>query len=300
MKTIVKERKLDFWDFINESLRIFLFRIKDFSLLALGSIILSSLTMVLISEEFSSENTTTNIIKIVLLFSILILQILIGLVISMSSAIITEHVVEGKSISLKDSIKLATSKWGGAFTTQFLASIIILGLTLLLFIPGFVYSIYYIFVLYAFVLRGKEGTEALKYSKTLVEGQWWRLFWIFLGISIIFGIINAVFTILFGLISDNPYLAVIPNAITLYLASIIGIINVVIFLNMDFVHHRRLEKRKEMEKAKKIKKAQAITEYVKDVKKAKSSPVKRPTIKNTPRTSEKTKTTARRNTRKKE
>jgi uncharacterized membrane protein len=295
MQTIVKERKLGFWDFINEGLRIFVFRIKDFSLLALGSIIPSTLLLALASEEFSSSSTETNIIKIAILFSILILQVLIGLVVSMSSAIITENIIEGKSISLADSIKLAASKWGRAFTTQLLAFIIIFGLTLLLFIPGFIYSIYYIFALYVVALRDKGGTEALKYSKTLVEGQWWRIFWILLGIAIIFGIINGAFTILFGLISDNPYFAIIPNAVTLYIASILGIINIVIFLNMDFVYHRRLEKRKEMEKAKKVKKAQSIEEYVKGTK---STPVKRPTIKNTPRKPGKAAT--KRNTRKKE
>ncbi|MBI5354740.1 MAG: hypothetical protein HZB50_19020 [Chloroflexi bacterium] len=300
MKTIVNERTMDFFDFISEGFKIFFTRVGDFSLLALGLIIPTSLLLVITANGFTSQNTKTNVIKIILLCLILALEVVVGLIASMSSKLIVESIVKNKPISLAKAINLALSKWGRAFVTQLFTSLIILGLTLLLFIPGVIYSIYYLFMLDAVALRDKDGREALKYSKTLIEGQWWRIFWISMGIGIIFSIFNGLITFLLSKVSANPYFAIVPNAITLYIASIFGVVSTVLFLNIDFVYHRRLAKRKEIAIARNAKKAPTIEEYLKDKQKTKTSTVKRSTVKKVARKVEKTKPVAKRNTRKKE
>jgi hypothetical protein len=138
---------MDFADFISEGFRIFFFRIKDFSLLALSTIIPLSLSLAIVASGFPSQDTETDIAKIILLCVALLFQVIVSLVASMSSKLITESIVEKKPVSLTDAIKLAWSKWGRAVITQLLTSLIILGLSLLLFIPGFIYSIYYLFML---------------------------------------------------------------------------------------------------------------------------------------------------------
>lgn len=289
---------MDFADFISEGIKIFFLRVKDFSLLALIAIVPLSFLPAITASEFPSQDTQTNIVKIILLFVIVIFQTIVSLVASMSSKLITESIVEQKPISLTDALKLAWSKWGRAFITQLLTSLIILGLSLLLFIPGFIYSVYYIFMLDAVALRDQDGMDALKYSKKLIEGQWWRIFWISMGIGIIYLIFNGSITFLLGKVSVNPYFAIIPNAITLYIASILGVVGTVLFLNVDFVYHRKLTKRKEVEKRENY--APTIDEYLKAKKKKEASTSKRSTVKKVKPKTEKSKTVVKRSTRKKE
>jgi hypothetical protein len=289
---------MDFADFIREGFKIFFFRIKDFSLLALSTVVPLSLLLAIVAGGFSSEDNKTNVVKIILFCLAFLFQVIVSLVASMSSKLIVESIVEQKPMSLTDAIKLAWSKWGRALTTQLLTSLIILGLSLLLFIPGFIYSIYYIFMLDAVALRDKDGMEALKYSKTLIEGQWWRIFWISMGIGVIYLIFNGLITFLLGKVSANPYFAIVPNAITLYIASIFGVVSTVLFLNIDFVHHRKLTRRKEIEKRESF--APTIEEYLEAKKKKKASSSKRSTVKKVKPKAEKSKTVLKRNTRKKE
>ena len=289
---------MDFMDFISEGFKIFLFRIKDFSLLALSTVVPLSLLLAIVASGLPSQDNETNIVKIILLCVILLFQVIVSLVASMSIKLITESIIKQKPISLTNAIKLAWSKWGRAFTTQLLTSLIILGFSLLLIIPGFIYSIYYIFVLDAVALRDKDGMEALKYSKTLIEGQWWRIFWISMGIGIIYSIFNGLITFLLGKVSANPYFAIVPNAITLYVASIFGVVSTVLFLNIDFVHHRKLTRRKEIEKRENY--APTIEEYLEAKKKKKASTSKRSTVKKVKSKTEKSKTVVKRSTRKKE
>ena len=71
MNTIVNERSMDFADFISEGFKIFFFRIKDFSLLALSTVVPLSLLLVIVASGFPSQDTETNIVKIILLHYIL-------------------------------------------------------------------------------------------------------------------------------------------------------------------------------------------------------------------------------------
>ncbi len=298
MKTIVNERVMDFFDFISEGFKIFFSRVGDFSILALGTIIPASLFFLFVQNSVSNTKNDLDVAKFILLFVILVFYVIASLTMTMSSKIIVEGIVENKNISLAKAITLASSKWGRAFTTQLLSSLIIFAWSLLLVIPGFIYSIYYLFILDAVALRDKDGQEALKYSKSLVEEQWWRMFGITLGIGIIFGVFNGLISFVFGRISENPYFAIIPNAIALYGASIFGVISTVLFLNNDFVYRRRLTRRKEVEKREEY--APTIEEYLEAKKKKKASTSKRSTVKKVKPKAEKPKTVVKRNIRKKE
>lgn len=288
---------MDFFDFISEGFKIFFFRIGDFSILALLTIIPASLLPVLTQKNITNVNDF-DFAKFILLFILFVFYLIAGLITVMSSKIIVEGIVEDKPVSLLKTINLAYSKWGRAFTTQLLTSLILFAWSLLLFIPGFIYSIYYLFVLDAVALRNKDGQEALKYSKSLVEEQWWRVLGITFGIGIIFSIFNGLITFAFGKVSENPYFTIIPNAITLYTTSIFSIISTVLFLNNDFIYHRRLTRRREM--AKREKSAPTIEEYLEEKNKKKASTSKRSTVKEVKPKTEKPKTAVKRNTRKKE
>lgn len=298
MITKITERVMDFSDFISEGFKIFFARIGDLSILSLGNIIPASLLLLLAQDNVLKSSDDLNVVKIVLLLVILVFYAIVGLITTMSSKIIVEGVVVDKPVSLVKAINLASSKWGRAFTTQLLSSLIIFAWSLLLFIPGFIYSIYYLFVLDAVALRDKDGQEALKYSKSLVEEQWWRIFLITLGIGVIYAIFNGTISFVFARISENPYFAIIPNAITLYGGSIFGVVSTILFLNNDFIYHRRSTRRKEIEKREKY--APTIDEYLEAKQQKKATTSKRSTVKKVQPKTEKPKTVVKRNTRKKE
>ncbi len=258
MNTIVNERELDFTDILNQGLKTFFFKIKDIVLIALLSFVPIRIIIVFISEGLPSYSAKTDFVRFFILFLLFFIEIITIVIAEMSIAIIAEGVIDQKHISALDAVKSASSKWGTAITTNVLASIIIIGLTLLLVIPGLIYSINYVFILSVVALRDKYGNEALAYSKKLVEGQWWRVFGIQLGVGIVFGILNEIITYPLSRISDNLYYTVVLNTITYLICIIISVMTVVLFLNNDFVYHRRLIKRRESERLRKIKSAPSI------------------------------------------
>jgi hypothetical protein len=57
-----------------------------------------------------------------------------------------------------------------------LTTLIVLGGTLLLIIPGIIFSVWYIFGNIALVIDDKRALIALKASHALVKGRWWQVF----------------------------------------------------------------------------------------------------------------------------
>lgn len=279
MQTIVKRRQLDFIDILLEGAKICAFKFGDISLLALGSGVAAALMTLVVENAFPLRGIATNIAALILWLLLWIVVAAISLMLSMSIAVITENVVDNQAISLPEAVKYAASRLGSALATSVLAGLIILGLSLLLIVPGIVYSTYYAFALYAVALRDRTQLGALKYSKTLVEGQWWRVFGISLGIGVIYVVVNGAITFLLSKISNDPYFSVVPGAISLALGAFFGVANVVLFLNNDFVYQRRLAHRKERERLRRLKKAPSVEEYLektrkKNINRAKPEPGK--------------------------
>jgi hypothetical protein len=219
-----------------------------------------------------------------IIFTLFMTYVIFNFILNLSIAIITEKVIDQKDVSWLSAIKDASSKWGRALLTIILTSLILLGLSLLLVIPGFIYSVYYTFIMPVIALRGFFGKEALDYSKKLVEGQWWRVFGIQIVLSIILGIISMVINVPIGLISEKFHAVNFSNAASYFLGSLIGIafsiMNTVLFLNNEFVYNNRLAKRKEMEKLRKTKKIQHTEPIVENAKQeepesSKQSPAKK-------------------------
>lgn len=89
-----------------------------------------------------------------------------------------------------------------AIYTSLLAGIIIFGGTLLFIIPGIIFSVWYMFSTYAVILDGKKGREALRMSKSLVTGRWWRILWRAAAPALLFGFV-AYLIILAALVPLN-------------------------------------------------------------------------------------------------
>jgi len=88
------------------------------------------------------------------------------------------------------------------FLGSLLYSLIVIGGTLLLIIPGIIWSVKYSLVTYLIVDKGMSPVEALHKSGEITNGSKWRLFWF----GIVLGLINIVGALIFfvGLLFTIP------------------------------------------------------------------------------------------------
>ena len=173
----------------------------------------------------------------------ILIQILLSLITmlaTLSIVVITDRAVEGQSLSWTDAILLAFSKWAKALGTGILAGLIVALGFLIFIIPGVIFAVYYMFTSYVVVLRNESGIEALSYSKSLVQGQWWRMFGIGLAVGIIIFLITMAviypLNLIVSLISYNPYWSIIPTTLVSIVSAFSIITMVLLFLNTDYTY----------------------------------------------------------------
>ncbi len=169
-----------------------------------------------------------------------ILEGLIGIIATMSIAYIIKQKIDGKIVDFKHAIKKSLSRWPAAIGTNIMLGIFLLGLTLLLIIPGIIYSVYWIFVLYVVVLHDKSGKNALDYSKGIVKGRWWKV----VGYSLVFGILALVVSLSIGL-AEGVILGFLPenfivsvfevllDTFTDFLLAYFTVVSIIFFINFD-------------------------------------------------------------------
>jgi hypothetical protein len=163
-----------------------------------------------------------------------VLELLFGVLATMGIAFLVENHIQGRTLGAGDVLKKAVNRWPSAVGTNIIAGLIIMGLTLLLIIPGVIWSVYYIFRTFVVVLRMKSGSEALKYSKSLVVRKWWKVF----GYTFVFGIVTigaaSILGVIVGLFWDNFIVDFILGVITDIMMSFFIVAQTVFFLNLDY------------------------------------------------------------------
>ena len=158
---------------------------------------------------------------------------LIGVIGFISFVIITESSAHGIEITLRNVLLKACSRWWAFIKSTFLSGIIIFLYTLLLIIPGIIKSIQFVFVGYAASIRDVSGKKALEYSKSVTEGQRWRIFGFFLLLWLLsIGPAIAYFYLIY--ITDNDKLIVNSALVINYFISpFFTILYGVLFLDLE-------------------------------------------------------------------
>lgn len=102
-------------------------------------------------------------------------------------------IIEKKEIGHIKENMLQTSKYlWPIIWTSFLLVLAILGGFVLFIIPALIFAIWFVYYFYTVIFEEKKGVEALKSSKALVSGRWWKTLWLILAPSIFYGIIILV------------------------------------------------------------------------------------------------------------
>ena len=107
---------------------------------------------------------------------------------------------------------------------------------LLFFVPGIIYSVNNGYCAIAFVLRDQRGKAAFQYSRSLVKGNWWKVFFFtMLVLTTNFGLEILTSTVLNSITTNFPILVTVLSSILTSLVSVgVGISGVLLFLNLDF------------------------------------------------------------------
>ncbi len=90
-----------------------------------------------------------------------------------------------------------------AIIISIMTTIIVFAGTLFFIIPGILFSVWYLFGSIALVLDNQRSFAALRMSKSLVMGRWWKVFFaavvptiaISLGLIVLEGLISFVFSL---------------------------------------------------------------------------------------------------------
>jgi len=229
------QRQMSFGEILSEGFRLIRNNFIPILLLLLCSQIPFNLFRTFLPDVVTSERygeLNVSIVSVLISF----VNFLINLFVWIGIAFIVEKSVQGELVSLREIFKLSFSRLDDVFGTSLLVSIIILGLTLLLVVPGIIWSNYYSFAVIITALRNMKAKAALQYSKKLVQGQWWRVFWIYTAIRIPIVIFNLLILLLSRQVPDIKLLYIFaPFTIFNIVGAITLVMTVILFLNTESV-----------------------------------------------------------------
>jgi hypothetical protein len=161
-----------------------------------------------------------------LFFPIMLVLIIVGLWTFVSLFYVINN--REKSVGFKEAMANGWPRIVPFFWISFLTGLISMLGFFLFIIPGIIFSVWYILSEYVFIAEGLKGAAALKRSKELVKGFWWKVFWRFLGFGFI--IFLAMIPVLiitlvlsfFGLTLVGAILNSIFNALITPLSAVYG------------------------------------------------------------------------------
>ncbi len=158
--------------------------------------------------ELGSEPEPSEILGVIFSFKYLIVLIfsiiLFLLGVWMSASFIYNSLYRKKEMSIKE-----TLTGGKKYLWRFLAfsivyGLFLIGLFLLLIIPGIIFMVFWIFAAFVFIGENKPILESLKISHNIVKSRWWRTF----GFSLLFLLIVILVSWVFGIIAGIINVAV--------------------------------------------------------------------------------------------
>ena len=148
--------------------------------------------------------------------------------------VMVESYTKNEPLAFGSAVRKAFSSLISVLWAAILSTLIIFGMLLLLVVPGIIYAVYYIFAQNAVVLRGMKGKAALDYSKSLVKGRWWRVFWYFTVLIIMTCLPSILYGVAYSFMTKTLAHEMAKAAMTSMLGVYYGITMTIFFINLDF------------------------------------------------------------------
>ncbi|WP_206758811.1 hypothetical protein [Anabaena sp. FACHB-83] len=190
------------------------------------------LPFLIIFQFFSFDSNPILGILFIIFYVIIVFPVYVN-----GLTILTEGYVLGENPQIDVAIKRILSRIIPLTGLSIRFGIICFLLSLLLIIPGIIYAVNNSYYGQAFILRGQTGKAAFEYSRSLVKGNWWKVFLLSIISSIIISQYEKwIAKILNRVLIDFPALvAIIGDIISINLVAAVTIISgVLLFLNLEF------------------------------------------------------------------
>jgi hypothetical protein len=142
--------------------------------------------------------------------SILLLSLL-GILIPLGIVVILRGSLDGKIIDYQTALRTAFTRWGAGITTSLLMAICLIGLVILLVIPAIYFGVLWAFAMYLIMDENLSNMAALKASKAIVQGRWWKVFGNSIAFAVVAGIVASIVSWPFG--GSNVVSVTIANTI---------------------------------------------------------------------------------------
>lgn len=128
------------------------------------------------------------------------LVVLASVWVSMAVAYLVKSRIDGQNPGFGESLGAVSGRLGPAILTSIIQVFLLIGLSLLLIIPGLIFAVYWNFSNYAVLFGGKSGMAALSESKSIVQGRWFKVFWRALAIAIMVIVASLIVQSMIGLV----------------------------------------------------------------------------------------------------
>lgn len=162
-----------------------------------------------------------------------LVEFLVGTLATISVVLIAKSRIDGKSLDFRKALKKAAGRWLPAIGTELLLILLLIGLFLLLIVPGVIFGIFWGFALYAVALREKSGMGALRYSKAMVKGRWPKVFGYFLVFGLLGGAVSLAVLSPFSFLRNNFFTQVSFGMLEKIVGAFFIVVGTVFFLDME-------------------------------------------------------------------
>lgn len=172
-----------------------------------------------------------------LFYVILIVAGIVGMIFYVAASIITVNYLHGRNTSYKNVKQKILSS---LFPLCWLSFIFLINYILrcfLLLIPGIIYLINNQYYILAFVLRDERGGDTFSYSRSVVEGDWWKVFFFYILNGLFAFALQFIFSISFDTIPfiNEFWVYLLSQTLPSFIVIGMSIASVLLFLNMDFL-----------------------------------------------------------------
>lgn len=172
-------------------------------------------------------------VNILLSILLTVVQMWVGLALTKELA---ERYEQKPAETIETQLKNTTSLIIPSIFISILTTLIILGGTLLLVVPGIIFSVWYMFGNVALVLDNKKGMAALKESKRLVHGRWWQVFFAAVlptvAIVLLLILIDIVLNAIFGIVNVSLIIELISSFISYLMTPLFTAIFVILYIEL--------------------------------------------------------------------
>lgn len=104
----------------------------------------------------------------------------------------------------------------------------------LLFIPGIIYLVNNQYYGLAYILRDQKGKAAFNYSRTIVKGNWWKVFLFLLFTIVVYSSLLILFNSILSNFIPQFWSSLIAQTLSSFFAVGFGIGSILLFFNLEF------------------------------------------------------------------